>query len=298
MARPCSGAEEARLLDEAGSGVVPVNTETRVRVNAIEGQLALQRGEAGALEFRSESIDKEGAEVPVALWTDADSFRLEPPKGRATIRTRLTVLIPPGMRVRLDLEHASASIVGIDSELAVAGKQLQVEAQGLLRPAQFEVEGGAVKLYGVAKGVTVRGRELDVVLDRVSGRTEVRLIGGSAKFTGLLSGLLGDFTGTSVAIDTVADPVSLHFDKGNAAIARLSDGGDITLTGCPLRLEQVGGEIAVTSDSQVLSKFVHLLQIRASSSAETRRLPDSISETDGRCRPRILATWPWETPAD
>jgi hypothetical protein len=35
-----------------------------------------------------------------------------------------------------------------------------------------------------------------------------------------------------------------------------------------------------------------------SSSAETRRLPASISLTDGRCRQSILAIWPCDSPAE
>ena len=34
-----------------------------------------------------------------------------------------------------------------------------------------------------------------------------------------------------------------------------------------------------------------------SSSADTLRLPASISETQGRCRPSIFATCPWDSPA-
>jgi hypothetical protein len=249
--RPCARAEEARLLDEAGAGVVAVNTETRVRVDGIEGQLSLARGAAGELEFRSEAIDKEGVEVPVALRTDGETFRFEPPQGRATIPARLSLSIPPGMRIRLELEGAKIIVLGVDGELAAVGRQLRVEAQNLLKPALFEVEGGEVKVYGATKGVTIRGRDLDVVLERISGRTDLRLKGGTAKLTGLQSGLQGDFTGTSVAIDTIIDSASARFDKGKAQITRLRDGGDFVLTGCPLRLAETGGNVSVTSDGPV-----------------------------------------------
>jgi hypothetical protein len=251
IVRPCSAADEATLLDETGSGVVPVNGETGLRVRALEGEIILQRGPAGEVEFRSTTPDAEGAEVSVALWTDGEAFRIEPPKGRQSIRARLILSIPPGMRVRLDVEKSAIRASGIESDLAVFGRQLSVDAQGLPRSVLCEIEGGSVNIQSVARAVTVRGRDLDVLLSAISGRAELRLTGGTAKLTGLGSGVLGDFTGTSVGIDTVSDAVSLRFLKGTAEVARLQDGGDIVLAGCQLRLEQVAGALSVTSDSAV-----------------------------------------------
>jgi DUF4097 and DUF4098 domain-containing protein YvlB len=248
---PVGFAADGTLLDETASGVVPVNQETLVLVRGIQGQVVLQPGAAAELEFRSTSPDKDDEEVPVGLWTDGEGFRLEPPRGHASVRARLTVSVPSGMKVRLELEHSAVTVMGLDNELAVFGRQLQFEAQGLRRSAQFEIEGGAVKVHVAGKGVRIRGRDLDVVVDGIAGRADVKLTGGTARLNGLQSGLQGDFTGTNVAIDTVSDAVSLHFVNGRAEVARLRDGGDIALTGCKLGLEQIGGALSITSDSAV-----------------------------------------------
>lgn len=250
---PASAADEATLLDEIGSGIVPVNGEILLRVDGVEGEVILQPGAESEIQFQSTSMEqgKEEDEVPVAIWSDDGAFRIAPPRGQAAVRTRLRVSIPARMRARLDLENATVSVGSLGGELAVHGRKIHVDAVGLLKPADFEIELGAVRVQGAAKGVKILGRDLEVVLDGISGWTDLRLSGGTAKLTGLLSGLKGHFTATRVAIDTISGTVNLRFIDGSAEIARLRDGGEVALSGCPLRMEELSGTISVESDSDV-----------------------------------------------
>ncbi len=249
--RPGSAADDATLLDVTGAGIVAVNAETLLQVRAVEGEISIRPGVAGELQFQSTSIDKEGEEVPVALWTDGGAFRIEPPEGQATVRTRLSLSIPAGTGVRLDLEDAAVNADGLDGNLAVHGRKIRLQASRLLQSAEIEIEGGGVSVKNAAKGVTIVGRDLDVALDNVAGPASLRLNGGTAKLSGLLSGLGGNFTGTGVTIDAISGTVTLRFLKGSARIAGLRDGGEMTLSGCPLRLEKVAGAISIASDSEV-----------------------------------------------
>jgi DUF4097 and DUF4098 domain-containing protein YvlB len=155
------------------------------------------------------------------------------------------------MRIVLEVENATVHAQQLDAEVSLRGRQVKLDAAGLMRRAEFDAEGGAIGIQGASDGVTIAGHNVDVALENVAGRTALRLNGGSAKLTGLQSGLEGEFVRTRVAMNTITGGVNLRIQEGKAQLTALRDGGQISVTGCPLVVDQAGGELSVTSDSDV-----------------------------------------------
>lgn len=248
---PSAAGDDATILDRTGSGVVPVNDEKLVRIRGVEGEIILQGGEQGSIEFGSTSLGKSGETVPITLATDGAAFTLDPPAGQAIVKSRLRVVVPPGMRVLVEADNAAINAAQMDSDLAVRGSRLRLEASGMSRRVDAEITGGVVRVQGAAQGLALKGSDLEAVLAGISGPAVLRLTGGSARLSSLQAGLQGEFVRTRVGTDTILGPVDLRFQAGTAQLARLRDGGQIVAAGCRLVLSEIAGDLAVTSDSEV-----------------------------------------------
>jgi hypothetical protein len=248
-----AAAQGMRLLDQTGLGIVPVNDEKLVHLRGFEGEILLESGEPGNVEFSNLSMTKSAEEVPLALFTDDAEFRLEPPSGHPAVKTRLRVRVPPdkNMKVLVETDNTLVHVSDLNAELVLRGRQIRLDAAGLRRRTEVEIDGGSVKVQGAGEGFTFKGQNVDAVIDSIAGPAIVRMTGGTAKLTGFQSTLQGQFVRTRVGVDTVVDVVDLHFQQGKAKLVGLRVGGQVALQGCLLELSQISGELTVTSDSDV-----------------------------------------------
>lgn len=246
-------AQEATLLAEEAAAIVPVEGLSRLVVRGVKGSVDVRKSTSqGEIRILSLTADPKRDPLPVAVWSDATSLRIEPRSGAADVAHALQIYLPQGLDLRLDLDGAAVDIAELSGDLEVHGKRLELAASAIAGGVVADLEGGSAAFASIGREVRLQGTDLRLEVRDAKAGASLTLRGGDAR-VGWVKGVTRvESDRTTVAIEE-ASTLTLKSKGGTASLVGVVDGG-LSLTGTPLNLQRVRGEFDVQTDGEVRFK--------------------------------------------
>lgn len=240
------------LLAEEALGIVPVGPDVGAVVlrGFSRGSIVLRASEQpGELRFMSYSLDAKRAPLPIAVRSEGATLALAPRPGSEAERHEVQLFLPEGPTLKLELTDAVVSGSALPGALEVRGKGLTLELQGIAGGASLELEGGKALVAAVHGNLSVQGKEVDLRVQSPERSAVLRLTDGKASIEGSPRGLQVDSEGTAVSIEN-AEGVTVNGKKGRLDLVNVS-GADLSLSGTPLTLNGVRGDVEIETDADL-----------------------------------------------
>jgi hypothetical protein len=249
-------AAEAQLPEREPEGIeaaggFPIEGEAVLVLQGIPGQIAVSPHKERSVQFTSKHTDRSGSARPIAVWFDGPTVTLGPPPGVTLPDGILRVSVPASFSIRARVVQGSLRIEGLSGSVEVKAKDAETRLLNLTGAVQGELDGGTLQLANVAS-VNLGVRAAAVEAEGVRGDALVRLA-PKAKLTagGVQGSLEIDGEGAEIKLQRIAGPLRMTGRGGTAEMSLLSGGGDLRLSGTPLKLSNCKGDLAIESDAAV-----------------------------------------------
>ncbi len=243
-------AEGPRLLSTEPAGQVAVESEYRLVLDGIEGEIYLGAGEAGRVRYASMARDGAESPIPVALWLDGLTFRLAPVEGAQPLTRYLQIAVPAGIALVVRGTDTLVRLQGLPSGLEVSGRRMTVTGRGIEGALGIDLVGGVVDLAAIAGPVSVRGTDLDVKISG-AGAATFDLTRGTAAIASVTGALAANLDGADFRVDEVQGPAKVRATAGKIALGGLRGESEVRLEGTPLDARDCSGDLDVVTDAAV-----------------------------------------------
>jgi hypothetical protein len=237
----------APLAVEA-TALVPIDDESSVQILGVTGQIFVTGHDERELRVISRLPGPDGAELPVAIWQEGTKLVVGPPPGQAPRPGTLRVEVPRGFAVALDASRSEVLIAEIDGGLDVEGTELRTTVQSCGAVAA-DVTGGSLAV-SQSRDLTLRTHDVNLSATDIAGSVNLHASGGEILLHSMAAAVEVETEGAKVVIDGAAVPVHIKAGKGTVTAKGLT-GGELQLTGAPLKLQDGKGDITVTTDTTV-----------------------------------------------
>lgn len=250
IAQVASPPAPAPLASEP-KGALEIDSEVKVRIEGIAGQISVIGDDQSTVRFSSEEKDG-GAPADVAVYDDGREIRLAPPPGGPPPAARgLVVWMPRRMSVALATDGSTVSLEGIAGASEVRGKEIALSTQDLAGSLDAEFQGGRAEIRGGSGDLTLRLANVDVTVGSTHGSVYGNLSGGTFSAQALGKSLDLHGNKTAFAISSTVTDVHIVATGGTVALEKVAGTHDLELTASRLRVNQVRGDLTVTSDTDV-----------------------------------------------
>ncbi|MDH3629187.1 MAG: DUF4097 domain-containing protein [Acidobacteriota bacterium] len=251
MGHVAAEEEEFELLSDQSEGILELQGETRLRIDAIRGHISLRRSAEGEMRFAAVREENRREEMPILLWVRDRELVLAPPEDAADERYYLEITIPAELATFVDTTDSTLSSAGLAGDLSLIGKQSRTHVRGQQGALTIEQEGGTLDVDQVAlesdlRLADVRGRiqRLDGPLDLVARESTIELI--DANNTVSL-----ELEQTKLVASRLQSRGEIHATGGTVDIRECSRGFSIELDETPLTLTDIGGPVEVDTNASV-----------------------------------------------
>lgn len=236
------------LLADESAGVVEVEDESSVQVVGFTGKISFRIGKHGEMRFMSADPGAANQKVPVHLWLDEGTFRIEPGPGGAA--RNLEVVIPDSLRAAVRASDARVTASGIRSGLDVRGSRLEIDARGTGGGVSLDLETSRIQLDTIDGDVSVHGRAIEGRVAHAPGTTNLRVSASRLELS-MVGRLEVDVADTTLTVGGASDPVRIRATGGRTDLTAILQGGEFRMTGAPLSLQKSKGDMDIESDSDV-----------------------------------------------
>ena len=243
--------QERQLLATESAAIVPVTTETTLRLTGISGALFVEAGKPGELRFGTRPAERSAPAPEVSVWGEDAVLTLSAPAGQETVPRHVEIRVPPGMQLDAHVADSTLTVSGLASGFEVAGQRVDVKALSVEGPIALQLSGGTVELRHLGDDLDLRGSAMKVVLERVAGATFVDVESTDLHATGIAGTLEGRLQGGTSVVKGVGGAVRLRGTGGSLELEEAKTGGELELAGTTLKLVRCGGEFDVRTDAAV-----------------------------------------------
>jgi len=230
------------------AGLLPLGDENTLTVRGIAGAIELRTADALELRWSSASV-KGSSQLPLEVGTAEEGLVLRAPEGDTAAR-RVVIVVPARVAVRVEGDGTQVVGDNVQSDLSITGPATDVRFSTQAGAIEIDVQGEV--LLDRPKGqVVLRGKPQTARVLQAAGPVTVLIGGGTLEVSDAMSSLDVDTQGTKMVLARTQVPVRVHARGGEVRAEDLAAGGDFELEGAPLTLNQVNGEVTVTSDALV-----------------------------------------------
>lgn len=243
-------AQETTLLAEEAAAIVPVDGKVRVLVRGIRGSIDIRKNETrGELRLLCYGADAKRELLPVAIWEDGSTLRIEPRAGSEAVGHALQIYLPERLDLRIETEGASVDLTELSGELEVRGRRLELVARAVLGGVRADLDGGSASFSSIGSSVDVQAREMRLDIRDVRGGVLLRQSGGEARIERVKGSTRAETENATLTI-VEAPGVSVRSKRGKVALSAVV-GADLSLNEAPLSLQRVRGELDIQTDAEV-----------------------------------------------
>ena len=233
------------------AGAFPVEGEAVLVLQGIPGQIAVSPHKERSVRFTSKHTDRSGSPRPIAVWFDGPTVTLGPPPGATLPDGVLRIDVPASFSIRAKVVQGSVRIEGLSGSVDVKAKDAETHLINLTGAVQGDLDGGTLQLANVAM-VNLSARAAAVEAEGVRGDVLARLAPKSKLVAGGVQGSLEvDGEGAEIKVQRVGGPLRITARGGTAEVSAITGGGDLRLSGTPLKLSNCKGDLAIESDAAV-----------------------------------------------
>ena len=251
-----SWAEEELLLEEA-AGILPLEGESRLRIEGAFSRVRVRPGKEGELRFLSTPTDDPKESLNIPLWTDGTWLIFRPeaavsedPDAVPEPFGSLEVAVPMDMLVALDVYGGEVNVSGLRDDLEVEAVDAEVVASNLHGPASFVLTGGSFNGHHFKQALDLDGADVSGKLQDITGETLLALAGGAMELVRVRA-LTGSVEEGGLKLEGVAGRLELDADSSRVEISDLAE-GELRLSRTPLSLTGGKGAISIDSDGEVI----------------------------------------------
>lgn len=265
-AAPPGAAQEpaAEPLLVVADGRQDVAGAVALEVRDLAGTVALRIGRAGELRFASRLLDNRREEAPVELRQTGSTLVLAAPEADRETRRLVEVTVPPELSTHLALTGAIVRINGLQGDLSVDGRDLDLDARGLLGALSIRVAGGQVTLVGIDRGVDLQATDAEVRLEQVAGLARLTLRRCRGQGTTFLDAVELDLDETTLRLEAVLGVLEGRAFGGELKLQAPRGGATLALEGTKLTVAESEGVVEVDTDAAVeFSNLKGPLTVRA-----------------------------------
>jgi hypothetical protein len=243
-------AEEARSAAVPEAAIVPLEGETRLVVEGIQGDILLVGGARGVLRYSSTTVGRRPAPLPITVSRERGTVRLLRPEGSPALPRRLEIEVPEGVGALVLASESTLSLSEVSGPVEARGSRLAVWGRELAGPIDLLLQGGKVDLADVEGRVDVRGAALEVTAARI-GPLSLSLDGGRAAVEEVRGRMDVDVHSVELLLDRVRGPALVLASGGSIVAAGLLGESVLTLRRTPLEIRESAGDVDVTTDADL-----------------------------------------------
>jgi hypothetical protein len=244
-------ADEATLIHAESGGFINLEGETRVRISAMSGTIAVRTGKSGELRYEVRSLDNRREERPVGLWLNGKSFEIAALEETGDERLLLEMAVPPDLAVEIDLDDSNVQVAGLRSDLLLIGAGLKVDARGIHGDLSVRAAQSDVKIDGVAGDADIDSEAIGLVASRIEGALTLTLLDSEAEVRGVTGEADADIENTVLSISGVEAELVLRASGGRVQVEDVKRTSDLNLSGAPLVLNAAVGRSTIETDGEV-----------------------------------------------
>lgn len=248
---PFCRAQEPVLLNDRAGGELELAGENRLLLSGIRGTIALRVGKPDVMIYAARALDNRRDELPVALWLDGSTLRLEALDANNAPPVYLEVAVPPGLAVETDLEESTVYLNGLMSPALVAGRALDVRAGGLTEGLRLDLRGGAVRCETVPSAVELEGREIEAVLKQISGDLTISVAASKVEVDNVAGNFVAELEETTLVASRIEGRAQIIAEGGTVQLSGVRRGAELQLGRTPLALEGIAGGIDLETEADV-----------------------------------------------
>jgi hypothetical protein len=252
LAGPAAGEETPTLVGDEAEGTVQLAGQRRLLIEGIQGTLVVRSSGEGDLRYAARQLADRSAAQPVRLWAEGPAtLRLTPAEGGEAVRTRLEVIVPPGLHTEVTTADSNVEVSAIGGNFRLVGGAVQLQARAVGGSLEVQQQGGLVAIDGLDGALDVQGAGLTVRLQNVRAPARIDLEGSTLTMSAMQEAVEGVLERTPVSVRDVEGAIRLEIEGGEVDLARCNGGGELRLTGAPLRLASTMGVLDVETDGPV-----------------------------------------------
>jgi hypothetical protein len=245
---PAGALPEGEPLAVEASAIVPIDAETSVSIVGVQGQIIVSARDDRELRVVSRLPGAQGGETTVGVWQAGTKMIIAPSPGQTSAPRVLRVEVPRAFAVAIDASHSELVVDSVGGDVDLNGRELRATVHSCNGTIDVELAGGNLGIQdSAAATLRLRGTVADV--GRMSGEINVHAVGGEVTLRELHS--MADVVTDGVKLVIVGGDGGFHVkaNQGSVGIKSTTEGGELELSGAPLRLNDCKGDITVTSDS-------------------------------------------------
>ena len=205
--------EEYEFLGDESRGVLELQGEKILRLDAVRGHISLRRGNGSELQFAATREDKRKEELPIQLWVRGRELLLAPSEQTVNERYYLEIIVPSELFTIVNTTDSTLSSAGLHGDLELAGTQSRIHIRGQAGALTVRQEGGTIDVDGVA---------LDAQINLVDVKGRVRRLQGPAEL---------DARDSTLELIDVSNTLSIELENTTLIASKLQARGQLTASG-------------------------------------------------------------------
>jgi hypothetical protein len=251
---PARAAEEQEPTGEPlaveATGLVPLDVESSVVIRGLHGLISVGAIDARELHVISRTAGPTPVDAPIGIWQRGSKLIVAPPPDDDGKERQVRIEVPKSLALSIDAHDSDVTLQLLGGAIDLTGKNVRVIADSLSGSLSTDLDGGSLTVVGSAD-LTAYVKNTTTKISEMTGGVIVHAVGGSVLAAKTSGAFDAECEETKLNVDAAAGTVRVRARKGDVVLTGLKAGADLELSGSPLRLMEVKGDISVKSDASV-----------------------------------------------
>lgn len=246
-----ASAQQGELINDEAGGFIELTGQSRLLLTGLVGHVSLRVAKAGELRYEVRSLQNRRDEIPVGLWIEGKTLRIEALEEYADQRILLEASVPPQLDVVVRIDDSLLTLAGLMSDVEIEGRNLELSASGLAGDVTGNIEGGEARMGAFEGGLELSGSGLELALRQIGGPVTLSVAESSGRLEVSRSGVEIDLEESTLLLEGIQGGVRGSARGGRLEVNNATGGADLRLDGTPLRISDIEGGVIVETDAEL-----------------------------------------------